>query len=136
MTLRLEMILSYVSYGRKNITFYEKNIKLTKNDTLNNVFCNRIFPYYRLLTIFFKWCFIFLGKIFSTNLLFHILNLSKTSSKMYIKKKNVSFKKILLTISAIENFTFKIRNSKVVDNIFPNKINHYLWKSNHFKKNC
>ena len=29
------MILSVVSYERKNILFYKKNIKLTKNNTFN-----------------------------------------------------------------------------------------------------
>ena len=32
-------------YGRKNIIIHKKNFKLTKNNTLNNVFFNRIFPY-------------------------------------------------------------------------------------------
>ena len=28
---------------KKNIIFYEKNLKLAKNNTFNNVFCNTIF---------------------------------------------------------------------------------------------
>ena len=45
MILRFEMISSVVSYERKNI-LHTKNLKLTKNNTFNNVFCNRIFPYF------------------------------------------------------------------------------------------
>ena len=40
MILRFEMLSSVVSYERKNISFYEKNFKLTKNNTFD-VFCNR-----------------------------------------------------------------------------------------------
>ena len=36
MILRLEMILSGVFYERKNIIFYEKNLKLRKNNTFNS----------------------------------------------------------------------------------------------------
>ena len=57
MILRLEMILSVVFYERINIIFYEKNLKLTKNNTFNNVFCNTILPYYRFLIIFFNSSF-------------------------------------------------------------------------------
>ena len=49
MILKLRMILSY---GRENIIFYEKHFKLTKKNTFNNVFSNKIFPYYRLSPIF------------------------------------------------------------------------------------
>ena len=42
MILRLEMILSVVSYERKNI-IHEKNLKLTKNNTFNNVFVIEFF---------------------------------------------------------------------------------------------
>ena len=36
-------------------TFYsEKNSKLIKNNPFNNVFSNRIFPYYHFLPIFQK----------------------------------------------------------------------------------
>ena len=31
-----------MSYERKNICFYEKNLKLTKDDTFNNILRNRI----------------------------------------------------------------------------------------------
>ena len=43
MILRLEIILPVMSYERKNIIFYEKNLKLTKNKTFNNVLFIRIF---------------------------------------------------------------------------------------------
>ena len=35
--------------------------------------------------------------------------------------KNFSFKKNFLTISATQNFTFEIGNSRVLENIFPEK---------------
>ena len=54
MILRLEMILSIVSYERKNIFFYEKHLKLTINNTFDNSFYDRIYPYYRFLPIFQK----------------------------------------------------------------------------------
>ena len=41
-----------MSYRRKNMIFYEKNIKLEKNDIFNNVFYNRIFPHYRFYQFF------------------------------------------------------------------------------------
>ena len=44
MILRLEMILSIVSYERKNMFFYEKHSKLTKNNTFNDAkIATRIF---------------------------------------------------------------------------------------------
>ena len=52
MILKHEIILPVVSYDKKNIIFYEKNLKLTKNNTFNNVSCNKIFPYNRFLSIF------------------------------------------------------------------------------------
>ena len=51
MILRLYIRLLVASYGRKNI-FYEMNSKLTNNNYFNDLFCNLIFPYYRLLPIF------------------------------------------------------------------------------------
>ena len=54
MVLRFEMILSVVFYKRENIIFYEKHLKLTKNNTFNNVFCNKIFPCYPFLPIFLE----------------------------------------------------------------------------------
>ena len=54
MILRLEIILLVVSYKWKNIIFHEENFKLTKNNTFNDVFCNRSFPYYRSLLIIQK----------------------------------------------------------------------------------
>ena len=44
MILKLEIILSDVSYERKKITFSGKKLKLTNSDTFNNVFYNRISP--------------------------------------------------------------------------------------------
>ena len=38
MILRLEIILSFAFYKRKNITFHGKNLKLIKNNTFDNVF--------------------------------------------------------------------------------------------------
>ena len=55
MILRLEMILLVVSYERKNIIFYEKNLKCTKNNNFNIVFLNIIFPYYHFLQFFKKF---------------------------------------------------------------------------------
>ena len=40
MILRLEIILSVVFHERKNIIIYKKNLKLSKNNTFNDVFCN------------------------------------------------------------------------------------------------
>ena len=59
-------------HKRKNITFYEKNVKLAKNN-INNVFSNKICPiaFYQILKI----DEIILGKIFSTTLLFPISKL-------------------------------------------------------------
>ena len=51
--LRLEMISSVVSYKRKNISFHKK-MKNLRKIIFNNVFCNRIYPYSRLLPIFKK----------------------------------------------------------------------------------
>ena len=45
----------HVVFWKKNIVFHGKNLKLTKNNTFNNVFYNRVFPYYRLLIMFWKW---------------------------------------------------------------------------------
>ena len=55
----------------------------------------------------------FSGKIFSTSLLFPIPKISNKSSNIIIKK-NVSFQKTHSTISATENFAFKIENSRIV----------------------
>ena len=46
------MILSVVSYAIKH--FLWKNSKLIKNNNLNNVFCNRIFPYYYFSQVILK----------------------------------------------------------------------------------
>ena len=53
----MEMILTAVSYERKNIIccyIYGKNLRLTKNNTFNNVFRNKVFSYCRFLPIFQK----------------------------------------------------------------------------------
>ena len=62
---------------KKKHDFFEKKLKLTENNTFNNVLCSRIFSYYSFLSIFKKkldfpesW-FTFLGGIFSTTLPFH-----------------------------------------------------------------
>ena len=79
MILKLEIILSVVSYEMKNITFYEKHLKFTKNNTFNNVFCDTIFSRYRFLPTFQTFLdvheswLIFLGQISSKTLLFLIL---------------------------------------------------------------
>ena len=41
--LRIEIILLVMSYERKNIFFFLKNVLLTENSTFYNVFCNIIF---------------------------------------------------------------------------------------------
>ena len=51
---RLGIILSVVSYGRKNIIYYLKNFKITKIKLKNFFFCGTIFPPNRLLPIFSK----------------------------------------------------------------------------------
>ena len=43
MILRLEMILLVVFYERKNVIFYEKYLKVTKNNTFNNYLLKIIF---------------------------------------------------------------------------------------------
>ena len=48
-SLRLEMILSVISCKRKNIIFYEKNLKFTKNITFNNVSLLSLFTNFLLI---------------------------------------------------------------------------------------
>ena len=43
-----------MSYERKKIIFNDKNLKVTKNNTFNNVFSNTFFSYYPFLPIFHK----------------------------------------------------------------------------------
>ena len=87
----------------------------------------KFFPYYRFLPTFKKWLdfykswLIFLGKIFSIIIMFSIQKISKKSSNTVIKKKKCFLKKILFTISTTNNFTFKIGNSGVLENIFSKK---------------
>ena len=69
MILRLEMI-HQSSFMKEKREFLIKNFKLTKNTTFNNVFCNRIFPYYRFLRIFKNyWIFLDYGFFFGENIL-------------------------------------------------------------------
>ena len=42
--------------------------------------------------------------------------------------------KIILKISATGNFTFKIGNSRVAENIFPKQISHHFLKNQSFLK--
>ena len=56
----------------KNIIFYFKKLKLTKNNTFNNVFCNRIYFYNRFLPIFKnEWNFIKRGLFSQGNFLYN-----------------------------------------------------------------
>ena len=88
-------MLSVVSYERKNIIFYEKNLKLLNNNTFNNVFCNIIFSYYRflpnskkLLDLLEPWL-LFSRKIFSTTTANLKTNLQWLKSlKKFLKKKH------------------------------------------------
>ena len=43
-------------------------------------------------------------------------------------------KHILVPCIYIKKFTFIIKNTKVVENLFPEKISHELLKLKHFKK--
>ena len=54
MILKLKMILLVAFYKRNNMIIYEKSLKLSKNYTFNNFFCNRIFSYYYCLPIMKK----------------------------------------------------------------------------------
>ena len=97
MILRLEMILSFI--------FYEKHLNLRKIILLMMFFLVEFF-----LTIvsyqFFKndWILINYG--------------------LFIFKQNVFVQKLLVTILATKNFTFKIRNCRVVESIFSEKKSH------------
>ena len=52
MSLRLEMMLTVVSYGRNNIIFYEKKLKLTKyNNRL--IFSEKIFS--TIFIVKYQW---------------------------------------------------------------------------------
>ena len=85
MIIRLEIILSVVFYGRKKITFYEKNLKLMKNNTLNNIFF--VIEFFRTIAPYQfskKW------------LDFHkswIIFLRKYSLQLYIKCLNLYINK-------------------------------------------
>ena len=84
---------------KEKTLFFIKNLKLTKNNTFYNMFCNRIFAYYRTLPIFYKrlvflnlWL-IFSGKVFSTILQFPILKTCQKSSNVVIFQKECFFLK-------------------------------------------
>ena len=121
-------VISCVFYERKNI-FYGKSSEFTKNNTFNNLFSDRIFPYYCFLPIlqklfdFHKSYLIFPGKIFSTTQVFRILNVKFSVAKI-VKRifkhfwKITKFKDFLLI--------FEIEISRVIENFFLEKINHDL----------
>ena len=75
--------ISVLSYERRNIIFYDKNLKLWKSNYCNNVFCNWTFSYYRFLPIckknfnFVKSWPIFSRIPFSTTLLNLILKIGQ-----------------------------------------------------------
>ena len=68
----------------------------------------------------------FLGKLFSTSLQFPILNVKFLMAQ--IIKKNVYEEKFFYKITILEDYLYilKIENSKVVENIFPKELSHYL----------
>ena len=57
--------------------------------------------------------------------IFYNFIISNFKNELKISKYSC-LKKILIMISATENFTFKIGKSRVVENIFPEKISHDL----------
>ena len=126
------MIFSVMYYEIRNIMFYEKNLKLTKKILLIMFFVIEFFftiVFYQFFNNY--WIFInhglFIGGKYFITLMFPNLKISKKSYNMVIFKINMFFFLMdLLTISVAENFTFKIGNSKVVENIFPEKISHDL----------
>ena len=63
-------------------------------------------------------------KIFFTSVPFPILKIRKENFKYNYLKNKYYIEKIPSTISATENFTSKIENSRVVKNIFPGKVSH------------
>ena len=65
---------------------------------------------------------------------FPVFKISKKSLNIVLVFFKCFFQKILLTIPDAENFTSEIENGRVVENIFPEKISHDLWKYNHFYK--
>ena len=69
---------------------------------------------------------ILLGKRFSITLLFPILKVQFSVIK--------SVKAIFLAIFEDFSLIFKLGNSRVIENIFPGKIGHDLWKFNYFQK--
>ena len=116
-------------YERKNIIVHEKNFKPTKNISFNNIFCNRIFPYYHFLPIFKNdWIFInhglFFGKNTLTTLPFSILKVKFSMADII---KIIFWKETFFyEITIFENYLLilKIGNDKVVENIFPEKMSH------------
>ena len=59
--------------------------------------------------------------------------MSYERNNLILYERNIKLMKNI-TILDTENFTFKTRNSRVVENIFPEKIIHNLQKSNHVLK--
>ena len=56
----------------------------------------------------------------------NLINKYKILKYSYLESKRISLKHILLAILATGNIIFKIDKSRVVNNIFPEKINHDL----------
>ena len=76
MISRHEMIFSVMSYERKKPYSLRKKFRTYKKNTFKNVFCHKIFSYYRFLQVFqkifnfYKSWLIFSGVIFSKFILF------------------------------------------------------------------
>ena len=66
-------VSTFVYYGRKSSIFCEKNSNLTKNNTLNNVFCNQNYSLLSLLTNFLKndWILINHGLFLGENIFYN-----------------------------------------------------------------
>ena len=103
-----KIILSVVCNEIRNTIFYIITWyiwKWTKNNTFNNVFCNRIFPCYRFLPIIWKLldlhksCFIFWRKICSKILLFPILKVKNKIFKYSYLYKFPPFKNSFINFS-------------------------------------
>ena len=130
----------YQSCLRKEKTsFFMKKIKLTKNNTFNNVFGNKLFSFYRFLVIFKKWLdfdessLIYLGKIFSTTLLYwessffeskkHFFDIRSKKKFLRIKESYVNSKKFSLIqwnrfVYIKENFFESTKLSFIQRNFF------------------
>ena len=124
MDLRHEIILSVVSYGRKNIIFHEKISNLRKIILLIMFFVIAFFYYYTLPTFlklldFYKSWLIFSGKIFFTPLLFSILKVKFLIAKIV---KRIFKKKHFLNNYIVRFYThFQKWQQWVLENILPEK---------------